>query len=160
MDVSGKAQTANESSDAGFFRKLLSIFFQGLDPEREKRRLLRDIGKDLKKKKHKFYKPNNHEAQPALARFFYEINKVIGPAQVFLEHAQSSNVLKNLIIEFSIPEEIGKYKEELDEDVIRKKADTMDSKMLSGEIRENLVNFFAGFKGDLVKQVDNRFPRW
>jgi len=157
VDGSGKAKTADESSSAGFFQKILSVFFQGLDPEREKRRLLRDIGKDLKKKKHKFYKPANHEAQPALARFFYEIYKVIGPAQVFLEHAQSSNVLKNLIIEFSIPDEISKYKEELEEDVIRQKAEAMDNKKLSGEVRENLVNFFAGFKGDLVKQIDETY---
>lgn len=157
VDVSGKSKTADESSEVGFFQKLLSIFFQGLDPEREKRRLLRDIARDLKKKKHKFYKPNNHEAQPALARFFYDIYKVVGPAQVFLEHAQSSNVLKTLIIEFSIPDEIRAFRDELDEDVIRKKAGVMDTKTLSAEIRENLVSFFSGFKGDQVKQIDDMY---
>jgi len=157
VDVSGKSKPSSETGEFGLFQKILSIFFQGIDPEREKRRLLRDISKDLKKKKHKFYKPGNREAQPALAKFFYDIYKVIGPSQVFLEHAQSSNVLKHLIIEFSIPDEIRGFREELTEEVIRKKSEVMDNKALSADIRETLVNFYSGFRGDQVKQIDGMY---
>jgi len=157
VDVSGKSQPPAMEGEIGFFQRILSLFFHGIDPEREKRRLLRDIAKDLKRKKHKFYKPNNREAQQGLAKFFHDIYKVIGPSQVLLEHAQSSNVLKQLIIEFSIPDEIREYRDQLSEEVIRKKAEMMDSKALSADIRENMVNFFSGFRGEQVKEIDGMY---
>lgn len=148
---------SSADTDRGLIQKLLSIFFQGMDPEREKRRLLKDIAKDLKKKKSKFYKPSSGEALPALAKFFHDIYKVIGPSQVFLEHAHSSNVLKNLIIETSLPKEIQGIRDELTEESIRAKADQMDTKALANELREKMVNFFSGFKGDRVKEIDGTY---
>lgn len=148
---------SSTDSDSGFVQKVLSIFFRGMDPEREKRRLLKDIAKDLKKKKYKFYKPNNGEALPALAKFFHDTYKVIGPSQVFLEHAQSSNVLKNMIIETSLPKDVQAIRDELSEESIRAKADSMDTKALANELREKMVSFFSGFKGDKVKEIDGTY---
>lgn len=154
MNEKGESSTGDES---GFVQKVLSIFFRGIDPEREKRRLLKDIAKDLKKKRYKFYKPGSGEALPALAKFFHEIYKVIGPSQVMLEHAHSSNVLKNLIIETSLPKEIQSIRDELTEDAIRTKANSMDTKALANELREEMVTFFSGFKGDKVKEIDGTY---
>src|SRR6056297_3583957 len=151
MNEKGESSTGDES---GLVQKVLSIFFRGMDPEREKRGLLKDIAKDLKKKKYKFYKPGSGEALPALAKFFHELYKVIGPSQVFLEHAHSSNVLKNLIIEASLPKEIQAIRDELTEESIRDKAGKMDTKALANELREKMVNFFSGFKGEKVKEID------
>jgi len=148
---------SSTDSDSGFVQKVLSIFFRGMDPEREKRRLLKDIAKDLKKKKYKFYKPSSAETLPALAKFFHDTYKVIGPSQVFLEHAQSSNVLKNMIIETSLPNDVQAIRDELSEESIRAKADTMDTKALANELREKMVKFFSGFKGDKVKEIDSTY---
>lgn len=155
--ASGRTPVEAGNEEGGFFQKILSIFFHGMDPEREKKRLLKEIAKTLKKKKYKFYKTNSGEALPALAKYFHDIYKTIGPAQVFLEHAQESNVLKVLIIEYSLPDEIKAIRQELEEEAIRKKAEQMDNKTLANDLRENMVNFYAGFKGDKVKEIDGMY---
>ena len=153
----GKTDPALAEEETGFFQKILSIFFHGMDPEREKKRLLKDIAKSLKKQKYKFYKTNSSEALPALAKFFFDIYKIIGPAQVMLEHARASNVLKTLIIENSLPQEIREIRQELEEEAIRKKAETMDTKALANDLREKMINFYASFKGDKVKEIDSTY---
>ena len=41
----------NEQTGGGFFQKIIGIFTGGGDPDREKRRLLKEISKELKKQK-------------------------------------------------------------------------------------------------------------
>ena len=55
------------------------------DPEADKKRLVKQIGKDLATSRYRFYKPKTSEALPGLARFFYETYKMIAPAQVLLD---------------------------------------------------------------------------
>jgi hypothetical protein len=153
--MSEKARSEGEGG--GFLEKILSLFLPGSDPEREKRRLLKDIARDLKKKKFKFYKPASKEALPALGKFFHDIYKVIGPAQVLLEHAAQSNVLKTIIIEYSLSEEIRTIRDELTEEAISARAGQMDTKTLTADLRDKMVNFYAAFKGDKVREIDGSY---
>jgi hypothetical protein len=149
--------SSSSSSDDGLLGKIVSFFMRGSDPEREKKKLLKDIGKQLKKKKLKYYKPNSKEALPDLGKFFYEIYKVIGPAQVLLENAQSSGVLKTIIIESFLTDEQKDLREKFTEDNIRKRAESTDTKTLAGELKNELSSFFAGFKGDRIKQINDQY---
>ncbi|MBN2049157.1 MAG: hypothetical protein JW760_01830 [Spirochaetales bacterium] len=145
------------SSEPGFFEKIITLLFSRNDPEKEKRKLLKEIAKELKKQKYKFYNPKGGEALPGMARFFYDIYKVIGPAQVFLEHAEQSGAIKTILIESFLTPAQSKVLENLSEDAIRQRLMSSDIKRLSGEIKEELVNFFSGFNGTKVQQVEEAY---
>ncbi len=153
LDGSSSSEPQNEN----LLEKIISLFMGGSDPEKEKRKMLREIGKELKKKKYKYYKPKSGEALPAMAKFFYEIYKVIGPAQVMLENAGSSNVLKAIIIDHSLSDKQMEIRDELNEENIRERAQETDTKTLSSELKDKLATFFAGFKGEKVKEINGNY---
>ena len=106
----GKLTNTNSSDNKdggteGFFQKLFSILFHGSDPEKEKNRLLKEIAKTLKKHRLKYYNPKSEEALPGMGKFFYELYKIISPAQVLLENAGSSGALRSLIIDAYMSDE-------------------------------------------------------
>ncbi len=107
MDVKGidplkeDESSGSESLKRGFLERLLSLLLGTNDPEKEKKRLLKNIAKELKRNKYKFYNPKGRLALPAMAKFFHEIFKVVGPAQVLLQNAASSGALRTLLIESS-----------------------------------------------------------
>ena len=117
MQTGGSGTTKKESKppkkEGGFFDKILSLFTGLGDPDRDKKKLLRDLGKDLKKHKEKFYNVRTEEALPGLANFFYELYKILGPVQVFVDRVESSAVLKNILIENSFTDQQKALKEEL-----------------------------------------------
>ena len=151
------AEEKTEDSPAGFVQRIISFFLAANDPEREKRRLLKDIGKQLKKQKYKFYKPKTGEALPGLAKFFHEIYTVIGPAQVLLAHADTSNVLKQIVIEQSLDEQQIAMKDALAEDEIRTLAETLDHKALVQKLKDKMVSLYAAFDAEKVKQINAKY---
>ena len=146
-----------EDEAKNVIKRLLSFFFSGNDPEREKRRLLKDIGKQLKKQKYKFYKPKSEEALPGLAKFFHDIYAVVGPAQVLLDHADTSNVLKQIIIEETLTEEQIAVKDALDEEKIREMAEQMDHKALVQKLKDRMVSLYAAFDAERVKMINGKY---
>ena len=46
------------------------------------------MAKELSKSRYKWYRPHTEEASPAMAKFFYDIYKVIGSAQVMLDECE------------------------------------------------------------------------
>ena len=76
---SSKKETAEKPQN--LFEKLVGFFVKSGDPEKEKKRLLKEIGKELKRKSQKFYSPRNESVLPGLAQYMFEIYKVLGPAR-------------------------------------------------------------------------------
>ena len=70
---------------ANFLSNIFSSLFGGNDPEAQRKRVLKGIAKNLSKTKHSFFKFSSHEAEPALAKFFYDIYKAISNAQVIFQ---------------------------------------------------------------------------
>jgi hypothetical protein len=151
--------SANKTEDTpeGFFQRFLSILFKGADPEKEKKRLLKEIGKTLKKHRLKFYNPKGEEALAGMAKFFYELYKIISPAQVLLENAESSGALRAIIIDSFMSDEQREIMEILDEDSIRKRASEVEPKILATELKDKLVVFFAGFTSDKVNKINDLY---
>lgn len=150
-DLQSQPQSDEEQ---GFFAKLLSMLFSSNDPEKEKRKLLKDIAKELKKQKYKFYNPKGGEALPGMARFFYDVYKTVGPAQVFLEHAEQSGAMKSILIESFLTPKQRQIIDSLSEDRIRERLNTGDIKGLTAEIKDELITFFSAFNSAKVKQID------
>lgn len=82
----------------GFFERIFASLFGGTDPDSEKRRLLKAIGKDLSKSKFHFYKAGTHEVESSMAKFFYEMYKAIAPAQAMFQQT-TPNAMKNVVID-------------------------------------------------------------
>jgi hypothetical protein len=149
--------TSEQSSGGGFFQRLIAIFTGGNDPEREKKRLLKDIAKSLNKQKYKFYKSKNHTVLSGLAQFFYRLYKLLGPAQVLLEHAESSGALKSILIESYLDERQKQQLERLHEDNIRAASEKTDVKTLASQLKEELVSFFSAFDSQKIKEINGTY---
>lgn len=137
-----------------FFQRILGIFFSSIDPDVEKKRQLKLIAKELTKSRYKWYRPASEEALPGMGKFFYDLYKVIGAAQVMLANANSSTVLQNVLIELSLSENQRKYKELLSEESIKARAKTASPKELSIQIKDELNAFMSEFDSEKIHSID------
>lgn len=151
-EVSSAKQKAPEPSN--LFERLFSSLFGGDDPEREKRRQLRHIGKQLSKSKQKYYKPKGEQVQPGLARFFFDIYKVVGPAQNLLQNAQESKALRQITVDGFLTDAQKEARDFFAEENIRQLAQGMEPKELASLIKEKMVALFGTFDSKLVKQIN------
>lgn len=145
-----------KQGEGGFLHRILSVFTGG-DPDAEKKKLLKAIGKDLSHSRYKFYKPKGSEALPTMARFFYEIYKVVAPAQVLLTNASGSGVLKSFVIDSYLTTEQKELSEHLTDSWIQTKAKTMSVKELSELVKQDMIRYFAAFDGDLSARIDSAY---
>ncbi|TFG84099.1 MAG: hypothetical protein E4H20_04100 [Spirochaetales bacterium] len=140
----------------GFFQKILSLFGMS-DPESDKKRLVRQIGKDLGHSRYRFYKPKSSEALPGIARFFYETYKTIAPAQVLLTNAAQSGILKAFVIESFLSKEQRAYSERLTNEYIQEKGKALSLKELQESVKQDMVSFFSVFDAEKTSQIDNAY---
>ncbi|HNY16968.1 MAG TPA: DUF5312 family protein [Treponemataceae bacterium] len=136
------------------FQRVFGMFLSSSDPEVEKKRQLKALAKELTKSKYKWYRPSSQEALPGMGKFFYEIYKVIGAAQVILANANSSLVLKNLLVELSLSKRQVELKERLTEDAIKERAKTVAVKELATQVKDELAAFMSEFDTEKVKSID------
>jgi hypothetical protein len=141
------------------FQRIIGIFFSSTDPEAEKRRLLKVIAKDLSKSRYKWYRPSSEEALPGMGKFFYELYKVVGAAQVILANANTSAVLKNVMIEQSLSENQLKLKDRLDEAAIKERAKTASPKELTEQAKNEMAAFMAEFDPETVRKIDAMYSQ-
>ncbi len=99
-----------KNSGLSFFQKLISSIFGGNDPEAEKNRQLKIIAKNLSRSGYKFYKAGSDQVLPQFGKFFYDIYKIISPAQLFFQNQPNPNFYKNIVIDFSLTESQKNYR--------------------------------------------------
>ena len=134
--------------------RILTIFSNPGDPEAEKRKLLKQIGKDLAKHKYKFYKPKGEEAFPLMGKFFYDIYKIVASAQVFMQNADKSLQLKQLVIDSFLDKRLVDLQERLSEESIKERSKTVPIKELAQQLKDDLITFFAGFDSERTQSID------
>jgi hypothetical protein len=143
--------------EGGFFQRILAVFVGMSDPDSDKKKLLRAIGKDLARSRYKFYRPKGQEALPGLAKFFYEIYKIVAPAQVLLGNAQVSGALRAFVIESFLTEEQRALTERLTEADIIERAKTLGLKELQESVKHDMTTLFSVFDGEMSRQVDGAY---
>jgi hypothetical protein len=158
----GSDSTANPTEpDSGgggsFFSRIFSSFIGSGDPERQKKKVLRQIGKELNKQHYKFYKPKGEEALPNLAKFFYEIYRTIAPAQVILQNGENSAVLKSIIIDSFLTAEQLELQDRLSERMINERSKTIPINDLTAQIKEETIAFFAIFDAAYTRDIDGMY---
>ncbi len=147
---------ANNNS-SNIWDKLLSLFVTIGDQEREKKRLIKEIKKDLKKRG-KYFKVKGNVALPALAKLFYEIYKVVGPAQVLLESLKDSQVIRAIIIESFLTEEQKSLVDGLSENNIRKRCAAAKSlKDVRDGIKEELIQTYTFFDIPTARKINSLY---
>jgi hypothetical protein len=157
LDDTSETTDHETKSGDGFFGWLLSLLSPENDPEREKKKLLKDIAKQLKRHRYKFYKPGSEEVLPPMAEFFHEIYRVVGPAQVFLERAEGSSAIRAIIIEYYLSDEQRQMLDMFSAENIRALAEKMDTKQLAAQLKDKLVAFYSAFDNDKVRQIEDTF---
>ncbi|MCL1815724.1 MAG: DUF5312 family protein [Treponema sp.] len=140
----------------GFLDNIINLFGKGNDPEAAKKKRLQQVTKDLNQNKYsKFYRAKTGELEPALAKFFFDIYKVVSPAQVFLQNAAKSEQLKHITVDAFLDKELLVIKDNLSAAAIQEKAKTMPVKDLSAAVKRELANYIAAFDNTRVNNIDN-----
>lgn len=142
------------SPEMSFFRKIFSSLFTSNDPEAEKKRLLKVIAKDLSRSGYKFYKPGSDQILPAFGKFFYEIYKIISPAQVFFNGHPNPNFYKNMAIEFSLSQNQKELSENLTEESILTLAKNAPFDKLKAKLKQDFQSFATEFDIEKINKID------
>ncbi len=136
-----------------FLERLVALFTDLGDPEWEKRRQLRLIERQLRSVRQKFYNPRKSQVLPGLAVFFHTMYRVLTPARSLIGRAESSNLLRTLLIESSFSESQKQLYAGLQDEAISERSRS-ESPDLAAEVNEDLAGFTAGFDPEKVRAVN------
>jgi hypothetical protein len=138
-----------------FLDKILALIFGSNDPDKEKKRLLKEVANTLKKSRFKSLNIKNEQALPGLAKLFNDIYKIVGSAQALLQNAGSSNALKTILIEAQLSKEQVALKDSFSEEAIREKLKKgADTQKLAAEVKNSLSNFLGAFDNELTQKIN------
>ncbi|MBU8912768.1 MAG: hypothetical protein KOO61_02010 [Spirochaetales bacterium] len=146
-----------DEEQLSFLQRLIALLFGGDDPERDKRRQLKQIATDLSHQRFKFYKPRSGEALGGLAKFFFEVYRVLGPAQALLQSSEDSNAIKVILIESQHSEQQAAARERFTEEAIRAAARTMLPDQLVAEVKDAVGSYLSGFDSVTVKRINDTY---
>lgn len=139
----------------GFFTKAFGFLFASADPEVVKRKNLKKIAKEITRQKFKWYKPASGEALPAMGKFFYEIYSTIGAAQSILSNANSSAILKTIVVEESFSENQKNLKAGLSEKSLKERAQKENTNQLEAQVKKELDALQRELSPEKKKQIDH-----
>ena len=152
-----KGGKSGDKSQAGFMNKLADLFAGTLDPQKEKKRMLKAVAKTLRKLAAKYYNTKTGKVEPGLAKLMYEFYMTFAPAQKILQHAKSSKVLKTIVIESVLNKDQLALKEQLSEEAIQERARNTDYKLLVSKINDETRDFFACFDINHTREINETY---
>ena len=139
----------------GFLEKLLSFFGWSKSPISEKKKALKRLVKSLTKNKYaRFYKPKAERFEPALGKSFYDIYRIVCPAQVFVQNALKSTRLKYLTIEAVISKPVMKILTRLTPESMAQEAEVLDPKEFTRSINQAMEELNQAFDINLIITID------
>lgn len=151
------AQKAQEPKQS-FFQSLFANLFKSSNPEAEKKRRLKAIAKSFSKTKyHSFYRPGTIEVMPPFAKLFYDIYKIISPAQVIFKTNQNPNLYKFQVINYSLSEKQLGLLDNFDQQKILEQARTVPLNQLSAKLEEDFSIFSSEFDNDRMNKTENLY---
>lgn len=150
--------STNEKQAGGFFQNLISSLFTSHSPEAVKKRQLKTIAKDFSKTKfHSFYKASSGEILPPFAKLFYDVYKIIYPAQNYIKSIQNPNAYKSQVFNYSLSEQQATLLSQLSEENITEKSKKIPLKELKALVNDSLEKFSAGFDTERILKTDNLY---
>lgn len=149
----------SNSSGLSFFQKLFGSLFAGKDPEAEKKRQLKAIAKNLSRSGYKFYRPGADQILPQFGKFFYDVYKIISPAQIFFQGQPNPNFYKNMVINFSLTEKQRQLTETLTEENITSLSKNTPFDKLNKQIKNDLETFISDFTAEKINMMDSLYTK-
>jgi hypothetical protein len=126
------------------------------NPDRVKRRAIKRIAKAISANKYgKFLRIKTGEATPDLAQFFYEVYKVISPAQALLQNAAQSNSLKTSVVVSFLDTHQLELLEKLSPESIEKRAAETETILLSRQLQGEFDDFARGFDTQRTRAIND-----
>lgn len=156
--MANSKEPAKGKSGGNFFQNLIESLFGGNDPEAIKRRMLKNIAKNLSKTKYHFYKQSSHEADPTFAKYFYEIYKVISPAQLMFQNS-TPNSLKKIVIDYAMNDTQKAAYDSISENSIMELAKTKDIKEVEATANSTMESLFSAFDNAKSSKVDMLYSK-
>lgn len=150
---------AKKSSGTSFFQKFFESLFNGNDPEAQKKRQLKSIAKNLSHSGYKFYRAGSDQILPAFAKFFYDVYKIIYPAQIFFQGQPNPNFYKHLAVDFSLTEPQKQRADNLSEETIISLSKNMKFTELKQKIRQDIETFVSDFDIDKATRIDSIYTK-
>ena len=151
-------KAAQQAEKQSFFQSLFSNLFKSSNPEAEKKRKLKAIAKTFSKTKyHNFYKSSSIEVLPPFAKLFYDIYKLISPAQAIFKSNQNPNLYKAQVINYSLSEKQVGLLEHFDQQKIMELSRTVPIQQLSAKLDEEFSIFSAEFDNERMNRTENLY---
>ncbi len=148
---------ADKFSGKSFLQRIIDSFLGSSDPEVIKKKHLKSIAKDLAKQHSNFYKFSSDEVQPALPKLFWQIYKIISPAQTFLQTLANPATLKNQLVTSSLSEAQLNLVNEISEQAVRDKAKTVPVEQLTEQVLAQVDQFVSSFDIEKVNRIDSLY---
>ena len=145
--------------DKGLLSSLQNLFssiFNGYDPDKEKKRLLKEIRKELRKR-NKFYRLKGDVALSGLAKAFYEMYLTVGPAQVLFEKYSNSDLLKEILVESFFTDKQRAIVENITVERLKERAQGTDLRVLKEEVKEDLVQLYSSLDSPAIKKINSLY---
>lgn len=155
---SNKKNTSKQAEPQGFFQSLFANLFGSNNPEAELKRRLKYIAKDFNKTKfHTYYRTSTFEATPNFAKLFYDIYKLISPAQLMFHANPNLNAFKHQIINYSLTDRQMELLAHFDEKKIQEMATKIDFDKLKIQIENDLNDFCGAFDDNRINKIENLY---
>ena len=149
-------KAAAQAEKQSFFQSLFSNLFKSSNPEAEKKRKLKAIAKTFSKTKyHNFYRASTIEVLPPFAKLFYDIYKLVSPAQAIFKSNQNPNLYKAQVVNYSLSEKQVALLEHFDQQKILEMARTVPLQQLSSKLDEEFSIFSAEFDNERMNRTEN-----
>lgn len=136
--------------------KIIALFTGGSGPEAEKKKLLREVKKSLKKWS-KYYNAKNDDVTQGFAQFFYTIYKTVGPAQVLLNNLKDSGAIKHIVVDSFLTEKQLDAVHRMTPDSIKERIKSQDVREASAQIRKELVALVSSFDVNLTNTINQTY---
>jgi hypothetical protein len=138
------------------FNWLVSLFTgDRINPERARKRAIKRIAKTLSANKYgKFLRTKSGEATPELAQFFYDLYKVISPAQTLLQNVLQSTQLKLCVVVSFLDLPQLDILEKLSAKSIERRAEETETSLLLRQMQREFDEFARAFDDNRTKAIN------
>jgi len=151
-----KKESEKSKQKLSLWQRFLNLLFStNTSPEAVTKKKLKEIAKSLSKTRYgKWYKASGMEIKPAMADFFYNVYKVIGPSKVVLMNANSSKVLKSITVECFLTDAQLKIAKGITDEAIEERSANTDVDTLVAQVKKELATFTGEFNTGQVQKAD------
>ena len=155
--VSARRPSPPPPQKKGFLQQFLAFFSESSEAERRKKQLLKAIAQELKRSRSRYYQPRAELAEPALAHFFFDLYRLLGPAQTLLSQKETSGGMRFILIERFLTPEQRKIKEGFTEESIRARLKGPGAREVLQQVQGELKAFIGLFESSVVQKINAEY---